>query len=165
MNNDSFICKTCGDLLRSPMIAVYRETISHGGSVDGAIRCGRCGSIYSAGELAGISYEQLPEFHQKSKKGDRVVKNSLFLAIIVFFILCLFIFNTKEMIRINRRFDFSILFAFISFPIFIFIGQKFSKFFYNTFNSTSTTISNMISFILKTVSNKILKFLRNRRSI
>ena len=55
MTDDSFVCKKCGDLLRDPLIATYRAVISSGGSVSGAIRCGRCGYIYSPEEIIPIS--------------------------------------------------------------------------------------------------------------
>jgi hypothetical protein len=52
MSDDSFACKKCGALLIDPMISVYRAVISSGGSVSGAIRCGKCGSIYSAQDIS-----------------------------------------------------------------------------------------------------------------
>jgi len=52
MRDDTFVCKNCGDVLRDPLIATYRSVISSGGSVSGAIRCARCGSIYSAKDIS-----------------------------------------------------------------------------------------------------------------
>jgi hypothetical protein len=163
MNDDTFVCKNCGDILRDPVIATYRAVISSGGSVSGAIRCGRCGYTYSADELAGVSYENSPKFHQESKENNRIVKNSFFLAVLIFFILYFFIFSGMK--NSGDRLENAFWLAFVSFPIMIFIGIRFSKFFYNNFNTISNYMSYKILSFLRIVSNKILSFLRNRGSM
>jgi len=55
MRDDEFICKKCGDVLRGWQIKMYREAIKKGSSVSGAIRCGRCGIVYSAADVANAN--------------------------------------------------------------------------------------------------------------
>jgi hypothetical protein len=65
MANDTFQCTNCGDLLQSWRIATYREAVNSGSSVSGGIRCGRCGTVYSAAEIAGFRPKtdySLPKF-------------------------------------------------------------------------------------------------------
>lgn len=69
MNTNEFVCRKCGDILRSWQIQMYREAISKGSSVSGAIRCARCGAVYSADDVAGVS--------QEAEKTTPVIKNIL----------------------------------------------------------------------------------------
>jgi len=55
VSSDAFQCKNCGKMLRDPMIAMYRYVLKTGGSVYGAVRCGYCGAIYNAYDVAGVT--------------------------------------------------------------------------------------------------------------
>lgn len=59
MDNNTFRCNKCGDILSGGMIPIYRDIIRKGGSVSGAIRCARCGTIYSAEQIAQGESEQV----------------------------------------------------------------------------------------------------------
>jgi hypothetical protein len=87
MSDDSFVCKKCGDILRDPMIATYRAVISSGGSVRGSIRCGRCGSVYTAEQVVGVS---TVGFKRQSKKKEMPQEQRIIMAICIFLGIVLF---------------------------------------------------------------------------